>query len=142
MASLSAAGSTPALAFKSSHLLQADSYARWLHTRDITSSKIFWLNMLSGFEQPISLSKVASEQLTKGIYELREARHTVTSHCDEEISGRLRSVAKNCDVTLNNLLQGAFALALCVYQDTDDIVFGAVRACRRTVLMPTISCRC
>ena len=45
---------------------------------------------------------------------------------------RLEGFADECRVTLNTVLQGAWALLLSLYSGTDDVIFGATRACRRT----------
>ena len=44
----------------------------------------------------------------------------------------LRAFAKEHDVTMNTLVQGAWALVLAEFSGQDDVVFGNTRACRRS----------
>ena len=46
----------------------------------------------------------------------------------------LRALAKEHGLTLNTLLQGAWALLLHRYTGEEDVVFGSTRACRRSAL--------
>lgn len=49
-----------------------------------------------------------------------------------ERSASVRRLAKTAGVTLNNVVQGAWALLLSHYSRTDDVVFGVVRSCRHS----------
>ena len=50
------------------------------------------------------------------------------------LTSNLKSLAKAHQVTLNNMVQGAWALLLGRYSGETDVVFGATRACRRSAI--------
>ncbi len=50
----------------------------------------------------------------------------------EELTARLHGFAETNGITLNTLLQGAWALLLSRHGGEEDIVFGATRACRKS----------
>lgn len=53
---------------------------------------------------------------------------------DENLTSALKELARSLDVTLNTIVQGAWALLLCRCTGQHDVVFGAPRACRHGVL--------
>ena len=57
---------------------------------------------------------------------------TVDIQLTERLTQDLASLADACQITLNIVLQGAWGLLLSVFSGTNDVVFGATRACRRT----------
>ena len=59
----------------------------------------------------------------QGVSERRLSLKTTTA---------LREFAASLDVTLNTLLQTAWAILLQRYSQETDVVFGATRACRRS----------
>jgi len=113
--------------------LQADAYLNWLDKNRPAFSAEFWRDMLSDYQPSTSLASIALEQRSEAPHHSAASGFEVISRLDEQASADLRLVAASCHVTLNNVLQAAFALSLCAYQDCDDIVVGMIRACRSTV---------
>jgi len=106
-------------------------YIEWLRKLDYDSAKTYWQGVLSGYRAPTPLV-VARD---------REAEHVKGDACgthEVRLSAaphlRLRKRAREASVTLNLLLQGAWALLLHRYCGESDIVFGVTRACRGSSL--------
>src|SRR6185295_17621787 len=51
-----------------------------------------------------------------------------------KLTSALRCVAKENGITLNTFVQGAWGLLLSRYSGEEEVVFGAVRACRRSTV--------
>src|SRR5439155_22381729 len=49
-------------------------------------------------------------------------------------TSKLHSVAKEKGLTVNTLLQGAWAVLLARYSGEEEVVFGVIRACRRSAI--------
>ena len=106
-------------------------YVEWLRTLDHSAAKRYWQGVLSGFGAPTPLGvgrDRPTEQVTGKLSGTHEAR------LSSALTGVLRQRAREASVTLNTLLQGAWALLLHRYSGEQDIVFGATRACRRSTL--------
>ena len=97
----------------------------WLQTQKFDKAQPFWQGYLQGYEQPIQLPTLPATSKDTSYYE-----QTLT-FSDEE-TAPLKTVAAAHDLTLNTLVQGAWALLLSRYSGSDDVVFGATRACRRS----------
>jgi len=101
-------------------------FITWLQTLDVKRAEAFWREQLQGLQNPSAIAlpapaPTALADATPGELVFRfSARHTT----------RLREAATRHGVTLNTLLQGAWALVLSRYTGEEDVVFGAVRACR------------
>ncbi|MCP5103560.1 MAG: amino acid adenylation domain-containing protein [bacterium] len=97
-------------------------YIRWLKKQDPEKSEEFWRDYMNGFKAPILISKNLpyrndpSETRPYG-----EIRH----ECSSNENRRLSALSKRHKITLNTLLQGAWALLLSHYSGEQDIVFGA-----------------
>ena len=104
------------------------SYIDWLQARDPAASAGFWREALAGFRSPTPLPAPASAGLSTA--------PAPGGPCDRHLAlpagqtATLRSFAAAHGITLNTLVQGAWALLLGRYTGEDDVVFGAVRACR------------
>jgi amino acid adenylation domain-containing protein len=104
-------------------------YIEWLRNFDYASAKTYWQGVLSGYRAPTPL--VVD----------REAEHVKEDSCGTHevrlsaaLTSALRKRAREASVTLNMLLQGAWALLLHRYCGESDIVFGITRACRGSSL--------
>ncbi|MGH1397091.1 MAG: non-ribosomal peptide synthetase [Trichormus sp.] len=98
-------------------------YITWLQQQDWSKSEGFWRNLLKGFTAPTPLL-VDSNPTTQGGFGEQ------TMQLSTKITARLQSLAAEHQLTLNTLVQGAWALLLSRYSGESDIVFGATRACR------------
>ncbi|MGC4046970.1 MAG: condensation domain-containing protein, partial [Armatimonas sp.] len=98
----------------------------WQEKRDTSSDEGFWCSLLKGFRAPTPLT----------VERLGDVPAAAQGHCAEEVTlspetaQELSEFAAAHDFTLNTLVQGAWGALLARYSGEDDIVFGAVRACR------------
>jgi amino acid adenylation domain-containing protein/non-ribosomal peptide synthase protein (TIGR01720 family) len=104
-------------------------YIEFLRGLDLASAESYWRDRLAGFTTPTPIvidRAVTDEGRTtdiQGVFERRLSREQTTG---------LRQLARSRTVTLNTLLQAAWAILLHRYSGETDVVFGATRACRRS----------
>ncbi|MDZ8183920.1 MAG: amino acid adenylation domain-containing protein [Nostoc sp. ChiSLP02] len=90
-------------------------YIEWLQQQNIEQAKNFWQKTLQGFETPTLLGGNKG----KGIY--NEQRFQLS----QTVTEKLQFAARQHHLTLNNLVQGAYALLISRYSGESDVVFGA-----------------
>lgn len=103
-------------------------YIDWLQGQDLEPSLQYWREKLAGFHTPTPLPLARNCGHTR-------LSATVGSHhrvlkLDPARTSFLRKFARDNDVTLNTLVQGAWALLLGRCSGEPEVLFGAVRACR------------
>ena len=108
------------------------AHIEWLQQQNLSKAKAFWQQTLKGFSAPTSLIQ---DQVTGSIL----AREKVDGS-EQEITlskaetSALQSLAQQHGLTLNTVLQGAWVLLLSRYSGSEDVVFGATRACRHSTV--------
>lgn len=102
-------------------------YVEWLDAQSPDSSARFWQEHLEGTTEATSLgwSRQATGPGHLGGEALRLSRPQTAA---------LEAFCERHAVTMNALVQGAWALMLRRYSAEDDVVFGSTRACRRSGL--------
>jgi amino acid adenylation domain-containing protein len=105
-------------------------HIQWLQQQDWSTAESFWRQLLKGFTAPTPLltdqtPKADNNSLNSG-FGKQEIR------LSEKTTSMLQSLAEQHQLTLNTLVQGAWALLLSRYSGEVDVVFGATRACRRS----------
>jgi len=95
----------------------------WLGSQDLAGAERFWRDTLRGFTlaTPLIAPEGVEDQPGFGEEEIRLSAQTTES---------LRALAAREGFTLNNAVQGAWALLLGRYSGSPDVVFGAARAGR------------
>lgn len=94
-------------------------YITWLQSRDLSEAEAFWKEELSGFTSPTPLPFETIGE------------HVRTEELDEEIwigdalTNQFQFVARKNHLTLNTLVQVAWAILLSTYSGESDVVFGA-----------------
>ncbi len=104
-------------------------YVEWCRREDLSKAEAFWRDLLKGFKAstPLPVDKVS------GSLETLEAKFGQSEmRLSEATTKTLGSVAKAFEVTLNTVIQGAWAVLLSRYSGEEDVVFGATRACRQS----------
>ncbi len=110
-------------------------YINWLQQYSPANAEEFWRQLLRGFTTPTPLPRMSSH-----LSEARDSELLTNSHKVQEIrlsletTSALQSLAKEHELTLNTIVQGAWALLLGRYSGQVDVVFGAIRACRHSAL--------
>lgn len=101
-------------------------YVEWMLARASSEEALeFWRHMLVGFKEPLPLPADASE--TPGLNGRYAECSVVISR---ETTSALQSAARRLELTLNTLVQGAWALLLNQRSGATDVVFGAAFAGR------------
>ncbi|MEH1944123.1 MAG: amino acid adenylation domain-containing protein [Nostoc sp.] len=94
-------------------------YIEWLQQQDSDKAKNFWQKTLQGFETPTLIGNREQGTGNRGIY--NEQRFQLS----QTVTEKLQSVARQHHLTLNNLVQGAWAILIYRYSGETDVVFGA-----------------
>ncbi len=109
-------GETPALEKRRPYR----DYIAWLQARDIPEAEKYWKERLKGFTAPTPI--MVDRILDKPGGPAGGAEEdTLLSN---ESTGALNAAARESHLTLNTLIQGAWALLISRYSREDDIVFG------------------
>ncbi|WP_158277559.1 non-ribosomal peptide synthetase [Opitutus sp. ER46] len=101
-------------------------YITWLQTLDLHRAEAFWRAQL----QDLRGATVLPLASPAGVAPADDIPGELGLRFGPEETRRLREAAGRHGVTLNTLLQGAWALVLSRCTGEDDVLFGAVRACR------------
>lgn len=106
-------------------------YIVWLQQQNLSEAEAFWRQILKGFTTPTRLwvdqGSINSLNLQNGYDEQKIQLSAVTT-------AALQSIAQQHQLTLNTLIQGAWALLLSCYSGEEDVVFGAVASGRPPTL--------
>jgi amino acid adenylation domain-containing protein len=102
-------------------------YIDWLRQQDWSAAEKFWRQTLKGFTAPTPLC--VAHTSSNGAGPVRGEQQIGLS---ESVTAALKALARKNGFTPNTLLQGAWALLLSRYSGENDVVFGAIRACRRS----------
>ncbi|HEU0053518.1 MAG TPA: amino acid adenylation domain-containing protein, partial [Longimicrobium sp.] len=99
-------------------------YVRWLRDgEEEGDAREFWEEALRGFEAPGELAPAGGGG--------DAGRERYRFELPDEVADGARRLAQREEVTLNTVLQVAWALLLCRHTGDRDVVFGATRMCRR-----------
>ncbi|MBD2336733.1 amino acid adenylation domain-containing protein [Calothrix sp. FACHB-156] len=100
-------------------------YIAWLQQQDWSQAESYWRDLLKGFTAPTPLLVDSNPREQSGFGEQAIRLSLKTT-------AMLQSLAKQHQITLNTLVQGAWAILLSRYSGETDVVFGATRACRHS----------
>ncbi|MEU1164840.1 condensation domain-containing protein [Streptomyces sp. NPDC005921] len=98
-------------------------YLAWLGRQDRDAARAAWREELAGAEEPTLVMPANPARLP-----LRP--ETVLVECDAELTRALNDVARQGDVTMATVVQGAWALVLARLSGRQDVVFGTTVAGR------------
>jgi amino acid adenylation domain-containing protein/non-ribosomal peptide synthase protein (TIGR01720 family) len=94
-------------------------YIEWLQRVDLSCARQFWTRYLEGACQAIDLGIGCPLEAGDGPSHA-EVRHGLS----ELLTGRVQRLARDARVTLNTVMQGAWALLLNRYSGERDVIFG------------------
>jgi amino acid adenylation domain-containing protein/non-ribosomal peptide synthase protein (TIGR01720 family) len=102
------------------------AYIAWLQQQDLAQAEVFWRQTLNGFRAPtpLGVDRPAASVTHKATYAEQQIELGASA------IAALQAFARSQSLTLNTLLQGAWALLLSRYSGERDVVFGAVVAGR------------
>lgn len=104
-------------------------YIQWINKQDQSLAEEFWKEELKGFYAPTPLAMERKDQGQEKGY--GECAYQVS----EELTENLQEWVRNSRLTLNTLVQGAWAYLMSRYSGDSDVVFGVTSAGRPTDLM-------
>jgi len=110
---------------------QYRDFATWLEARDTEPAEQFWRERLRGFAAPSVLPYAASNVPAAESPQRRRERE---DKLDTATTSALRRFAGAHGLTLNTLVQGAWAILLTRHSGDSDVVFGVTRASRRSAV--------
>ncbi|EEK70326.1 hypothetical protein bcere0007_52480 [Bacillus mycoides] len=102
-------------------------YIQWLREQNQEQAEQFWREKLKGFTAPTLLGLESKEQ-EKGYTEK-------VTYLSEEQTQALQNWAKRNRLTLNTVIQGAWAYLMGRYSGEDDIVYGVTSSGRPTEII-------
>ncbi|MHC8306627.1 amino acid adenylation domain-containing protein [Pseudomonas sp. PB3P13] len=103
-------------------------YIGWLQRQDAQADEIFWREQLASLDNPTLLAQSLAHGDRKNLSATEFADHRQTF--DVAASQRFSEFARRHKVTLNTLVQGAWALLLQRYSGQRSVAFGATVAGR------------
>ena len=103
-------------------------YISWLGQQDMAQAETFWRQNLKGFTAPtpLAIDRTSGGTNDGGAEEFGERK----LYLNQDLTARLQAFARRHQLTLNTLVQGAWALLLHRYSHERDVVFGATVAGR------------
>jgi amino acid adenylation domain-containing protein len=102
-------------------------FVSWQQRQDWTAAESYWRAALQGFSRPTPLGFA---RITPRALEPAAMRGEQSAEISSDVTAALNELARSNGVTTNTLVQGAWAIVLSRFSGEDDVVFGAVRACR------------
>ncbi|WP_199335631.1 non-ribosomal peptide synthetase [Nostoc sp. FACHB-110] len=103
------------------------NYIAWLQQQDLTQAQEFWRQKLAGFSAPTPLvvdKPLSMQEQQRSAYSEQQIQFTTTA------TAELQTSARQHQLTVNNLVQAAWAILLCRYSQETDVVFGATVSAR------------
>lgn len=107
------------------------NYIAWLQKQDLSKSESFWKKYLKGFSTVTSLG--IDQSFGNQVNENKNYNTQILRLSNTETAA-LQSFARQQQLTLNTIMQGAWAILLSRYSGEEDIVFGGVVSGRPTTL--------
>ncbi|MBD0385362.1 MAG: non-ribosomal peptide synthetase, partial [Nostoc sp. C3-bin3] len=95
-------------------------YIGWLQQQDLKKAKDFWQQSLQGVTAPTPLINLN----TQGSFKQPEKYNQQVIKLSQTTTATLQSLARQNQLTLNTLVQGAYALLLSCYSRETDVVYG------------------
>ncbi|AFK56333.1 non-ribosomal peptide synthetase [Tistrella mobilis] len=104
------------------------AYAAWLAAQP--DPEPWWRRQIARIDQPARITEALITEALAAPAEATPRHHQLRVLLDPDITGRLTAAARREQVTLNTLVQGAWALLLGRYGGRDQAVFGVTLAGR------------
>lgn len=111
------------------------SYLQWLDQQDREEARSYWAGYLQDYNSTIELPSFGMRDLGNKVNQ-QEFQYKTNNQVDriykisKETVLQLEQLAKTYQVTLNTVLQSAWALLLGRYNRTEDVIFGSVTSGR------------
>lgn len=103
-------------------------YIKWLRRQDLSQAESFWREWLKGFRSPTRIGLDNNQGDSIHGHAEQQAR------LSESETTALQALARRRQLTINTIVQGAWAMLLSRYSGEEDVVFGATVSGRPTDL--------
>lgn len=107
------------------------AFIDWLQHQDPAKAESHWRQRLAGFSAPTPL---VVDRIPSSSVQIRDRQADERVYLTGDITCALKSFAQENQLRLGTLVQGAWALLLSRYSGEEDVVFGTVRACRKSTI--------
>ncbi len=107
-------------------------YIKWLDKQDAIKAEAFWRKTLRGFKTPTDLPVGHRVTFTHDLPEQVDGVGPVI--LSPQVTTLIQTIARQYGLTINSVVQGAWALLLSRYTGEDDVLFGATTSGRPTEL--------
>ncbi|MEH2243329.1 amino acid adenylation domain-containing protein [Nostoc sp.] len=101
-------------------------YIAWLQQRELSQAETFWKQTLKNFTAPTPLVATWSSECLSAQSQQQESYGHQQTQLSIEVTTALQAFAKQHRLTLNTLMQGAWAILLSYYSGEQDVIFGSV----------------
>jgi non-ribosomal peptide synthase protein (TIGR01720 family) len=99
-------------------------YIEWLRRQDLGKAERYWREKLRGMRGPTQMKVERGRRRRK--QEQEKGKAEVEVRVSREVSEGLVRMARQQQVTVNTVVQGAWAILMSRYSGEEDVVFGAV----------------
>ncbi|MBD1896805.1 non-ribosomal peptide synthetase [Coleofasciculus sp. FACHB-129] len=106
-------------------------YITWLQQQDLSKAEAFWRKTLQGFTAPTPLGLDRMHNQAS----LENNENEQQMKLSQAVSAALEALARQHRLTINTLVQGAWAILLSRYSGEQDVIFGAISSGRPTDLV-------
>ena len=106
-------------------------YIAWLQQQDFSKNEAFWRETLKGFRAPTPL---VVDHAPRPPHDGNPGHGSQELPLPAQLTSALRALAQENEFTLNTIVQGVWALLLSRYSGEEDVVFGVIRANRRSTI--------
>ncbi|MBW4556593.1 MAG: non-ribosomal peptide synthetase [Trichormus sp. ATA11-4-KO1] len=100
-------------------------YIKWLKQQDLVKAEEFWRQQLRGVKQPTPLTNLYSNTSSN-----EENYEDIQISLSQETTNNLNLLARQHHLTMNTLVQGAWAILLYYYSGKNDVVYGCTTSGR------------
>lgn len=108
------------LANYSENPFKFSDYIKWINKQGSLQGIEYWKELLSGYENSLSIDKTPIKDSTLGNMERTKKVLSI------ELSVKVIELSKQLNVTVNSIVESIWGLTLCKYNYADDAVFGKV----------------
>ncbi|MEO2261327.1 condensation domain-containing protein, partial [Paenibacillus amylolyticus] len=99
--------------------IQFSRYMQWFEKQDREAARHYWSQYLATYEQQASVPRASGKTEHGGV-----EQHAF--RLDQELTRGLEQLAREAQVTLNTVMQTIWGVLLQKYNQSEDVVFGAV----------------
>jgi amino acid adenylation domain-containing protein len=101
-------------------------YVAWLRAQDLAATEGFWRRALAGFTAPTPLPGASGRAGAEAGKEAADEQGDITLELTAGETAALQGLARGERITLNTLVQAAWAILLARGSGEDDVVYGSV----------------